>query len=84
MPPIKKLIASTAFINNTEESETTHLLPNSQSAYTAINESVSAEGYQNTLQFQPPAYQHLNHNNTKLCPTCKGRGRIGIVFKILK
>ena len=73
----KRLSANDANISDEGVSESTHLVPNSQSAYTAINEIVSAS-YQNNIQCQPPTYQQINHDsNTKLCPTCKGKGRIG-------
>ena len=73
----KILMENNSNINDDIVSENSHLVPNSQSAYTAINEN-AINSYQNDIQHQPPTYQDLNHeSNTKLCPTCKGKGRIG-------
>ena len=74
---IKKLMANNPKSNDEIVSESSYLMPNSQSAYTAINEN-GLNSYQNNIQFQPPTYQEINHGcNTKICPTCKGKGRIG-------
>jgi hypothetical protein len=73
----KVLMENNSNINDDMASENSHLVPNRLSAYAAFNEK-AINSYQNDIQHHPPTYQDLNHeSNTKLCPTCKGKGRIG-------